>query len=155
MKLRSMVAMAFVVSGAGLLAAPAHAQPSDKFRALDKNGDGFLTKDEVSALRGYDKAFDEADDNHDGKLSPDEFVKAESIYDRQQVGGYVGDTELTAKVKTALVTRMKNIDVHVETDNGRVLLSGWVSSDRERQQAVQIASGVQGVREVKDGMTVR
>jgi len=155
MKLRQMVAMAFVVSGAGLFAAAAQAQPSDKFRSLDKNGDGYLTRDEVSQLRGYASAFDQADDNHDGKLSPDEFVKAESIYSRQQVGGYVGDTELTAKVKTALLARMKSMDVHVETDNGRVLLSGWVSSDGERQRAIHIASSVQGVREVKDGMTVR
>ena len=155
MKLRQMVAMALVVSGAALFAAAAQAQPSDKFRSLDKNGDGYLTKDEVSHLRGYDKAFDEADDNHDGKLSPDEFIKAESIYSRQQVGGYVGDTELTTKVKTALLTRMKNLDVHVETADGRVLLSGWVASERERTKAIQIAFSVQGVRQVKDGMTVR
>jgi Ca2+-binding EF-hand superfamily protein len=155
MKLRQMVAMAFVLTGAGLFAATAQAQPSEKFRSLDKNGDGVLTKDEVSHLRGYAKAFDEADDNHDGKLSPDEFVKAESIYSRQQVGGYVGDTELTTKVKAALVSQMKSMEVHVETDNGRVLLSGWVANESERQKAIQIASGVQGVREVKDGMTVR
>jgi len=155
MKLRQMVTMAFVLTGAGLFAASAQAQTSDKFHALDKNGDGFLTKDEVSHLRGYDRAFDEADENHDGKLSPDEFIKAESIYDRQRVGGYVGDTELTTKVKTALLAQMKNLDVHVETDNGRVLLSGWVSSENERHEAVSIASSVAGVREVKDGMTVR
>jgi len=53
------------------------------------------------------------------------------------------------------VSEMKSIDVHVETDSGRVLLSGWVSSDGERRKAIQIASSVQGVRQVKDGMTVR
>jgi len=155
MKLRRVMATTAVVCGAGLAAAAIAAQPSDKFRSLDKNGDGYLTKDEVSHLRGYAKAFDEADDNHDGRLSADEFAKAESIYSRQQVGGYVGDAELTAKVKAALVSEMKSIDVHVETDSGRVLLSGWVSSDGERRKAIQIASSVQGVRQVKDGMTVR
>jgi hypothetical protein len=37
----------------------AHAQPSDKFRGLDRNGDGFLSKEEVGHLPGYDRAFDQ------------------------------------------------------------------------------------------------
>lgn len=158
MKLRKVLATTVVACGASLALAAAHAESgASKFHGLDKNGDGYLTKDEVSHMRGYDKAFDEADDNHDGKLTPDEFTKAESIYARQQVGGYVGDAELTAKVKAALVAQMttKSMDVHVDTDNGRVLLSGWVSNSGERRKALQIASSVQGVREVKDSMAVR
>ena len=153
MKLRRVVAMALVASGASLVATAAGAQPSEKFRALDKNGDGYLSKAEAG--RDYAKAFDEADDNHDGRLSSDEFIKAESIRDRSLVGAYIGDSELTAKVKAALLQDMKSMDVHVETDKGRVLLSGWVASEAQRNKAIQIASSVAGVREVKDGMSLR
>lgn len=156
MKLRQIVAMVSVASGASLFATAVYAQSSEQlFRSLDRNGDGYLTKNEVSHLRGYAKAFDKADDNHDGRLSQDEFIKAQSIYDFERLGAYVRDSELTAKVKTALLRETKSADVHVETDQGRVLLSGWVASQTQREKAIQIASSVQGVRQVRDGMTVR
>ena len=135
----------------------AHAQPSDKFRSLDRNGDGFLTKDEVSQIQGYDRAFDEADDNRDGRLTPEEFIKSESIHDRQQLGKAVDDGVLTTKVKAALLRErgLKSTDVHVETHQGRVLLSGFVDSDDQKQRALRVASHVSGVREVRDGLNVR
>ena len=164
--LRHTMVMICAASFASLAASAASAQPagepekpqaSAKFRSLDRNGDGYLTKDEVSAIRGFDKAFDEADENHDGKLSADEFVKADSLHDRQVVGGYVDDTTLTGKVKTALLRErdLKSMDVHVASDNGRVLLSGWVANDAQRRKAIAVASHVQGVKEVKDGMSVK
>jgi hyperosmotically inducible periplasmic protein len=156
MKLRQIVAMISVASGASLFATAVYAQPSEQpFHSLDKNGDGYLTNNEVSHLRGFSKAFKEADDNHDGRLSQDEFIKAQSIYDFERLGGYLRDSELTAKVKTALLREMKSTQVHVETDRGRVLLSGWVASPTQREKAIQIASSVQGVRQVRNGMTVR
>src|SRR5687768_3603382 len=69
----------------------AHAQPSDKFRSLDRNSDGFLSKEELGHIQGYERAFDEADDNRDARLSPDEFVKSESIHDRQTIGKAIDD----------------------------------------------------------------
>jgi osmotically-inducible protein OsmY len=156
MKLKSVVVAVLAASGAAL-GVTAHAQQNDKFTSLDRDRDGFLSKGEVSHMRGYDRAFDQADGNRDGKLDADEFIKAEAIYDRQQVGGYVGDTALTAKVKTALLRErgLKSKDVHVETDTGRVLLSGWVDSEAQRDTAVAVARRVDGVTEVKDGLTVR
>jgi hyperosmotically inducible protein len=137
--------------------ASAYAQPSDKFRSLDRNGDGFLSKDEVSQIPGYTPAFDEADENHDGRLSPDEFIKSESIHDRQQLGKTIDDSVITAKVKTALLRErgLKSRDVHVETNQGRVLLSGFVDSDDQKQRAVAVTRRVDGVREVRDGLNVR
>ena len=45
--------------------------------------------------------------------------------------------------------------IDVETDNGRVLLSGFVDNDQQREQAVQVASAVSGVVGVKNGLTLR
>jgi hyperosmotically inducible protein len=135
----------------------AHAQPSDKFRGLDRDSDGFLSKEEVRHLPGYERAFDEADDDRDGRLSPDEFVKAEAIQDRQALGKAIDDTVLTAKVKAALLREpgIKSTDVKVESSQGRVLLSGFVDSEDQKLRAVVVTSRVDGVREVRDGINVR
>jgi hyperosmotically inducible protein len=164
MKLRTMMAIVLAASAASL-AATAGAQPNDKidrvqedkFRRLDANGDGYLTKKELSHLRGYAEAFDKADENRDAKLSLEEFIQAEAIHDRQRVAAYASDAALTAKVKTALFREhdLKAMDVNVETNNGRVQLSGWVENDAQRKKALQVASRVEGVREVKDAMTIK
>ena len=164
MKLRPMMAMVLAASAASLVAT-ANAQPNDKidrvqqdkFRSLDANRDGFLEKSEVSRIRGYAAAFDKADANRDGKLGLEEFAEAEAIHDRQQVAAYVSDATLTAKVKTALLREpdLKAMDVGVETDKGRVQLSGWVENEAQRKKALQVASRVEGVKEVKDGMSIK
>lgn len=171
MKVRQM-AVILVASGAGLVTSAAYAQPtqsgearpgdtqpvsSGSFRSLDRNADGYLTRSEVSHVGSYAKSFDVADENRDGKLSPDEFIKAESIRERELAGVYVGDAALTAKVKAMLARELelKSLDVHVMTDKGRVLLAGWVDSEAQRKKAYQVASRVDGVKLVKDGMTVR
>ena len=140
-----------------LAAGAAYAQPSDKFRGLDRNGDGFLSRDEVSHIRGYERPFEEADDDRDGRLSPDEFIKSESIHGRQTVGKVLDDSVLTAKVKAALLRErgIKSTDVKVETNQGRVLLSGFVDSEDQKKRALNVASSVDGVKEVRDGINVR
>ena len=162
-----LAAIAFALAGAALALPQAYAagegevqpstQPSEKFRKLDRNGDGFLDKSEVGQIRGYTSAFDQADENRDGKLDPSEFIKAESIHARQQIVKYVDDGVLTTKVKAALLKEpnLKSIDVHVETYQGKVLLSGWIDSAAQRERAVKAASSVQGVVAVKDGLELK
>jgi hyperosmotically inducible periplasmic protein len=140
-----------------LPAAAANAGRAGDFAALDANHDGYLSKSETSSMKGFDKAFDEADANHDGRLDRDEFVKAGAIYDRIRLGHYVDDSVITAKVKAALVKEenLKGFDISVETQGGQVLLSGFVSSPQLRSRAVKIAMGVDGVRDVHDGIVVQ
>jgi hyperosmotically inducible periplasmic protein len=125
------------------------------FQELDRNADGFLSKHELSP--DYESAFREADDNRDGRLDADEFFKAEAIHERAQAGKYVGDSLLTAKVKTALLRErgVKSTDVHVESRQGRVLLSGFVDTEEQKKRAVSAASRVEGVKEVRDGINLR
>jgi hypothetical protein len=161
-----MASIALALSGVALPSA--QAQPTDqdagssapanaKFRQLDRNADGYIQKDEVAHIRGYAYAFDEADENRDGRLDGSEFLKAESLHERAQVGNFVEDSVLTAKVKTALLRErdLKSTDIHVETYHGRVLLSGFVDGPEQRDKAVKVTSLVPGVIEVKDGLAVR
>jgi len=69
----------------------------------------------------------------------------------------VGDAALATRVKHALERspELTPADVKVETKNGRVLLSGSVQNEEQRKKAIQVASIVDGVTEVKDGMTVK
>ena len=46
---------------------------------------------------GFDQAFADADENKDGKLSADEFAKAESIRQRQQVAEFAADSIIAAR----------------------------------------------------------
>ena len=46
----------------------------DLFRQLDRNGDGYLTGDELWSLRGQDNIWAAIDRNRDGRISPDEFT---------------------------------------------------------------------------------
>lgn len=166
MKLRRTIAreagIALAVSAAMLAAMPAGAANAlmpvqEKFRSYDADGDGFLSRTEVRTIRGYARAFEEADDNHDGRLDPGEFVKAESIYDRIQAAAYVEDSVITAKVRAALLKQPKlnSLDVNVETYRGQVLLSGFVDDAGQRAKAIQVASSVKGVVGVKDGLVLK
>lgn len=159
--IRSMGAVIFASGCALALPVATAADPGPtnnaKFNSLDVNRDGALSRSEVRGMRDYDKAFDEADENRDGRLSPGEFLKAESIHDRARAAAYAEDSMTTAKVKAALLkaSELKSLDVSVETYKGQVLLSGFVKSEKQRDRAIQVASAVEGVAGVKDGLVVR
>ncbi len=50
------------------------------FEKLDTSHLGYVSKENVAKLDGFDKAFTQADQNKDGKLSQDEFKVAWGIY---------------------------------------------------------------------------
>ena len=149
MKSRLALLAAACVIGAPALAAG--------FTDLDRDGDGFVTRNEAADLAGFGSAFAEADDDGDGRLDADEFVKAQSLHERRQIGKFLDDSVLTAKVKAALLRErgVRSTDVHVESHQGRVLLSGFVDSEEQKRRAVDAVSRVAGVRAVRDGLNVR
>lgn len=132
-------------------------QPSALFRRLDTNHDGYVSSSEAAKMPEFAHAFADADDNGDGKLSADEFIKAEAIYERRQMAQYADDSVITAKVKAALIKdlELKAFDVGVETYRGRVLLSGFVDSRHQAQRAIQLAAGVRGVARVEDALKLK
>lgn len=69
----------------------------------------------------------------------------------------VDDTMITTKVKTALLAE-KGIDsakISVETDKGKVMLSGDVKGPDQRQKAEAVARKVNGVKEVDNKLEVK
>lgn len=66
-------------------------------------------------------------------------------------------SELIARVKTALLNDpdigMRRIDVHAL--DGDITLSGRVASAAERDRAVQITRGVEGVRSVRSELSIQ
>lgn len=75
----------------------------------------------------------------------------------ESTGGYIDDSAITAKVKAALLNanNLPSTEISVETYKGVVQLSGFVDNKSDEERAVQIARGVDGVKDVEDHMTVR
>lgn len=67
-----------------------------------------------------------------------------------------GDAWLTTKVKAALLadTKTSGTDVHVETTNGVVILTGTVESEAVKSNAERIARGIEGVQSVRSELAV-
>lgn len=69
----------------------------------------------------------------------------------------INDGAVTAKIKAkmALDDTVKALDIDVDTVGTTVTLSGVVSSDAQRQKALQLARETDGVKQVIDQLRVR
>jgi osmotically-inducible protein OsmY len=76
---------------------------------------------------------------------------------KEGTGEYVDDSVITTKVKTAIFNdpSLKVNEINVETFKGTVQLSGFVRSQADIDQAVQVARGVAGVKSVKNDMRIK
>jgi len=72
-------------------------------------------------------------------------------------GEYIDDTALTANVKAAMVNQpeLNASDINVETYQGTVQLSGFVSSQADIDKAVAAARSINGVKSVTNDMRVK
>lgn len=72
----------------------------------------------------------------------------------RSAGKIIDDATITTQVKSALLSAkdVKSFDIKVTTFNGTVQLSGFVDSQWQIDQAVKIASGIQGVRHVTNNL---
>jgi hypothetical protein len=68
-----------LLGGFALCAAALAGDPSAWFRKLDRNRDGYLDRKELAGMRRHLAVFDQADGNKDGRLDPDEFIRAETL----------------------------------------------------------------------------
>jgi hyperosmotically inducible protein len=72
-------------------------------------------------------------------------------------GDAVADSVITTKIKADLIKEpnLKSLDVHVETTNGVVNLSGFVPSQAEVDKAVDVARNVKGVSKVQSSLRIQ
>ena len=83
-------------------------------------------------------------------------IKRETKEVGDTAGQVIGDTAITAKVKTALHAE-KNVrsrDIDVETFQGKVVLKGTVADKRQVELAAQVAGSVDGVKSVENRLVV-
>jgi osmotically-inducible protein OsmY len=76
---------------------------------------------------------------------------------QESVGAYVDDTGITTLVKSRFFEDkdVAGTSISVETLNGTVMLSGFAKSNLERNKAETIARAVNGVKSVKNEISVR
>lgn len=78
--------------------------------------------------------------------------------DKQQtVGAYIDDSTITMRVKAVIFDDpgLRFSEINVETFDGIVQLSGWVSTQAEINRAVQMTRSVQGVKSVRNDMELK
>jgi osmotically-inducible protein OsmY len=76
---------------------------------------------------------------------------------QETVGAYVDDAAITTSVKARFIDS-KAVDassIRVETLNGTVMLSGFAKSGNEKTSAETIARAVNGVKSVRNEISVR
>ncbi|MGH8475174.1 MAG: BON domain-containing protein [Methylococcales bacterium] len=80
-----------------------------------------------------------------------------STPNQEGTGEYVDDTVITSKVKAAMLDEpsLSSTEINVETFKGVVQLSGFVNSRADINKAVAVASGVAGVKSVKNDMRLK
>lgn len=73
------------------------------------------------------------------------------------VGQYIEDSAITTNVKAAIFRQddLSAAEINVETFNGVVQLSGFVSQPAQIARATEIARSVEGVKGVKNNLTVK
>lgn len=77
--------------------------------------------------------------------------------DQQTAGAYIDDATITTQVKARMLDNpsVAGTSISVETLNGTVMLSGFAKNATEKASAGAIASDVNGVKLVKNEISIR
>jgi hypothetical protein len=145
--MRLLLLVALLVAGAA-----ARAQSAD-FAALDRSGDGYLSRIEALADPEISKRFAQFDLDKDRQLSRAEYRAAREDNEQRALR----DAALTARVKEAL-SAARGIPlkaISVESYEGRVQLSGFVPMPDMASRAGRVVAAVSGVLTVHNDLTVR
>ncbi len=127
------------------------------FKALDTDNNGTLTKSEVKSEKLFAKHFSAADTDNDGTLDQQEYTNYKTKAEQKNVKRVTSDTVITSKVKGNLLKDegLKSLKVSVKTNHGVVLLSGFVETEDQIQQAEKIAAETEGVKSVKNSLLLK
>lgn len=148
-----LLAVSLAATPAGHAGEPGGGPRAAQFGALDRNGDGYVTRIEALAEQEIHKRFAQFDVNKDRQLSLVEYLAAREDIDKRAQS----DAALTARVKAALIAE-RGIPwsaISVETYEGGVQLSGFVPAPDMASRAGRVTAGVSGVRTVHNAIGVR
>lgn len=75
----------------------------------------------------------------------------------EEAGEYVDDAVITTKVKAIIFEddNLNSVDIKVETKDGVVQLSGFVSDEADIDTAENLAETVKGVKDIENDIKVR
>jgi osmotically-inducible protein OsmY len=75
----------------------------------------------------------------------------------ESTGEYFDDSMVTSKVKASILgdSKLKLLQISVETFKGVVQLSGFVNSNAAATRAVDLARRVKGVKQVNNSLIVK
>lgn len=156
--MRAFITTALMLASAAALAqadgdAAALSGPRAEFAALDRTGDGFISKVEALGSPEIQKRFASFDLNKDGYLSDAEYAAAVDDNHRR----ILHDSAITARVKAALLAArgIPSLSISVATYEGRVQLSGLVSVPDIVSRAGRVTARVNGVRTVHNDIRVK
>lgn len=129
------------------------------FKALDVDGNNTLSESEAKKekLFAKNKEFVAADANYDGSLNEEEYTNYKSKVEQKNVKRVANDSLITSKVKANLLKEegVKSLKVSVETNQGAVILSGFVETEAQIYMAVKIATETEGVKSVKNSLAIK
>lgn len=98
----------------------------------------------------------------DGRVADRTAATADRVGDKAEnaaarTGKVVADSVITTKVKADLFKEpaLSAMAIHVETEKGVVMLSGFVDSKADAERAVRLAKSVEGVTQVKSAIKVK
>lgn len=148
-----MLAGAAAAQQAGSDAPPFPPAPNADFAALDRNRDGYISRMEAQGDREVAKRFAYFDIDNDGRLSEAEYAMIREDIEKR----VLRDAVITARVKAALLAErgIPSTAISVETYEGRVQLSGFVTSPEIVSRAGRVTAGVTGVRTVHNAIAVK
>ena len=127
------------------------------FNGLDTDSNSSLSKAEAKKDKLFQKHFNDADTNHDGRLDEQEYTDFKSKDDQKNVKRIANDSLITSKVKASLLKEdgLKSLSVSVTTYNGEVLLSGFVETEDQIKKASKVAIDIEGVISVKNSLIMK
>lgn len=85
------------------------------------------------------------------------FMGCASTQKSESTGQYIDDSVITTKIKSKILEedKLKTLQINVKTFKGVVQLSGFVDSSQSVTKAGEIASRVEGVKDVKNDLIVK
>jgi hyperosmotically inducible protein len=127
------------------------------FKALDTDGNEDLNKAEAGKEKLFAKHFSAADKNNNAVLDEQEYTEYKSKDEQKNVKRIAKDSVITSKVKGNLLKDegLKSLKVSVKTNHGVVLLSGFVETEAQIQQAGKIAAETEGVKTVENSLLLK